>query len=34
MTANEPDTLMRMAAYEQVRSLGEVHDHLTAHCAQ
>lgn len=26
----EHDTLMRMAAFEQVRRLGEVHDHLTA----
>jgi putative restriction endonuclease len=24
------DTLMRMAAFERVRRLGEVHDHLTA----
>ncbi len=24
------DTLMRMAAFEHVRRLGEVHDHLTA----
>jgi putative restriction endonuclease len=29
---NEPDrdTLMRLAAFEHVRRLGEVHDHLTA----
>ena len=25
------DTLIRMAAFEHVRRLGEVHDHLTAH---
>src|SRR3954452_22192809 len=30
MTAIDPDTLMRMAAFEHVRRLGEVHDHLTA----
>ena len=24
------DTLMRMAAFEQVRRLSEIHDHLTA----
>ncbi|MEO6780566.1 MAG: hypothetical protein ABI196_06580 [Bradyrhizobium sp.] len=30
MTLNELDTLMRMAAFEHVRRLGEVHDHLTA----
>ena len=30
MTADDPDTLMRMAAFEHVRRLGEVHDHLTA----
>jgi putative restriction endonuclease len=29
MTDNEQDTLMRMAAFERVRSLSEVHDHLT-----
>jgi len=27
---DEADTLMRMAAFEHVRRLGEVHDHLTA----
>src|SRR5258705_10993121 len=30
MIADFPDTLMRMAAFEHVRRLGEVHDHLTA----
>ena len=30
MTADDRDTLMRMAAFEHVRRLGEVHDHLTA----
>jgi hypothetical protein len=30
MTADTSDTLMRMAAFEHVRRLGEVHDHLTA----
>ncbi len=30
MIADNPDTLMRMAAFEHVRRLGEVHDHLTA----
>jgi len=30
MIADTPDTLMRMAAFEHVRRLGEVHDHLTA----
>ncbi len=30
MSDNERDTLMRMAAFEHVRRLGEVHDHLTA----
>jgi hypothetical protein len=30
MTASDPDTLMRIAAFEHVRRLGEVHDHLTA----
>ena len=30
MIADDPDTLMRMAAFEHVRRLGEVHDHLTA----
>jgi putative restriction endonuclease len=29
MTPNELDPLMRLAAFEQVRRLGEVHDHLT-----
>ena len=30
MSNNDRDTLMRKAAFEQVRRLGEVHDHLTA----
>ena len=30
MTHSDRDTLMRMAAFEHVRRLGEVHDHLTA----
>jgi putative restriction endonuclease len=30
MTASDRDTSMRMAAFEHVRRLGEVHDHLTA----
>jgi putative restriction endonuclease len=30
MIADTPDTLMRMAAFEHVRRLSEVHDHLTA----
>ena len=30
MSDNDRDTLMRMAAFEHVRRLGEVHDHLTA----
>jgi putative restriction endonuclease len=30
MSASDPDTLMRMAAFEHIRRLGEVHDHLTA----
>jgi putative restriction endonuclease len=30
MTADNGDTLMRMAAFEHVRRLNEVHDHLTA----
>jgi putative restriction endonuclease len=30
MTDNDRDTLMRLAAFEHVRRLGEVHDHLTA----
>jgi putative restriction endonuclease len=30
MDEGSRDTLMRMAAFEHVRSLGEVHDHLTA----
>ena len=30
MTVDTRDTLMRMAAFERVRRLGEVHDHLTA----
>ena len=28
--ALDRDTLVRMAAFEHVRSLGETHDHLTA----
>lgn len=30
MDSTDRDTLMRMAAFEHVRKLGEVHDHLTA----
>ena len=30
ITADDRDTLMRMAAFEYVRRLDEVHDHLTA----
>ena len=30
MTDDDLDTPMRMAAFEHVRRLGEVHDHLTA----
>ncbi len=30
ITSENPDTLMRLAAFEHVRRLGEVHDHLTA----
>src|SRR5690348_9524379 len=30
MTADDRDTLMRMAAFDHVRSLSEVHGHLTA----
>jgi putative restriction endonuclease len=30
MIADIPDTLMRTAAFERVRRLGEIHDHLTA----
>jgi len=30
ITADDRDTLMRMAAFEYVRRLAEVHDHLTA----
>jgi hypothetical protein len=30
MTVDTRDTLMRTAAFEHVRRLGEVHDHLTA----
>ena len=30
MSDNDRDTLMRLAAFEQVRRLGEVHGHLTA----
>ena len=29
MSGNDRDTLMRMAAFEHIRRLGEVHDHLT-----
>src|SRR3954470_15884418 len=30
MTANDPDIIMRTAAFEHLRRLGEVHAHLTA----
>jgi putative restriction endonuclease len=30
MNQADRDTLLRMAAFEHVRRLGEVHDHLTA----
>jgi len=30
MNEADQDTRRRMAAFEHVRSLGEVHDHLTA----
>jgi putative restriction endonuclease len=30
MIADTPDALMRVAAFEHVRRLGEIHDHLTA----
>lgn len=30
MTTNVPDTLMRLAAFDHLRRLSEVHDHLTA----
>ncbi len=30
MTAQSLDTLLRLAAFERVRSLSEIHDHLTA----
>ena len=30
MTDEDTDTLIRMAAFDYVRRLGEVHDHLTA----
>lgn len=30
MTDHDRDTLIRMAAFEHVRMLGEIHDHLTA----
>ena len=30
MSDNDRDTLIRLAAFEHVRRLGEVHDHLTA----
>jgi putative restriction endonuclease len=30
MITDTPDTLMRMAAFEHVRRLGEIYDHLTA----
>jgi putative restriction endonuclease len=29
MDEADPGTLMRIAAFEHVRGLGEVHDHLT-----
>jgi putative restriction endonuclease len=29
MTVDTRDTLIRMAAFEHVRRLGEIHDHLT-----
>ena len=29
MSDRDRDTLMRMAAFEQVRRLSEIHDHLT-----
>ena len=30
MSSDDPDTLMRLAAFEHVRRLSELHDHLTA----
>jgi putative restriction endonuclease len=30
MDEGDRDTLLRIAAFERVRRLGEVHDHLTA----
>ena len=30
MTDRDRDTMMRMAAFEHVRALGELHDHLNA----
>ena len=30
MNAHGRDTVMRLAAFEHVRRLGEIHDHLTA----
>ena len=30
MTADDRDTLMRLAAFDHLRGLGEIHDHLTA----
>ncbi len=30
MTAQSLDTLLRLAAFDRVRSLSEIHDHLTA----
>ena len=30
MTDVDADSLIRMAAFEHVRKLGEIHDHLTA----
>ena len=30
MDETDRDTLMRMAAFEHLRRLGEIHDHLTA----
>lgn len=30
MIEDNDDTLIRLAAFEHVRKLGEIHDHLTA----
>lgn len=30
MITEDTDTLLRLAAFDHVRGLGEVHDHLTA----